>query len=404
MEIDQSWLHRSIVWFPDQRFLPDSVQRIRCFVCSGFDSGSWVSLVDGKLTSNLKTGVPDPVGRGWFGRELVDDDKRWSVPVPPDVADELLAAADAEVSAGRKPALRYTVCTTLPATRRFAADLRHRLGAGLGFVVVRDFPVDTGKPGTVEMAYWLLGYELGRPVSQSAKLDVIGRVEDRGADIGSPEQRGYESSAALPFHVDRTDVIGLLCVHSAAEGGLSRLVSSKAVHDLLLAERPDLLAELYEPIPHDRRGEEQPAEAPWSGIPVFSRVGDSFATRYIRRFFTGSQRHESAPRLTGCQIEAMDALDEILERPGVSLDMELGRGDLQLINNFHILHARTAFVDGAERNRLLFRLWLAWQGSPALPPQFTALYGATAAGSYRGGVWPPGALPEEIGRPVAELT
>lgn len=360
--------------------------------------------MDGKLTKGLNAGLPGPVGHGWFGRELVDDDKQWSVPLPPDVADELLAAADAEVTAGREPALGYTPRAVLPSTRRFVADLRHRLGPGLGFVVVRDFPVDTENPRIAEMAYWLLGHEIGRPVSQSAKLDVLGRVEDRGADISRPEQRGYESSAALPFHVDRTDVIGLLCVRSAAEGGLSRLVSSKAVHDLMLAERPDLLAELYEPIPHDRRGEQQPGEAPWSGIPVFSRVGDSFATRYIRRFFIGSQRHESAPRLTDRQLEAMDVLDEILERPGVSLDMELGPGDLQLINNFHILHARTAFVDGAERNRLLLRLWLAWPGSPALPPQFAALYGATAAGSYRGGVWPAGMLPQEIGRPVAELT
>lgn len=81
--------------------------------------------------------------------------------------------------------------------------------------------------------------------------------------------------------------------------------------------------------------------------------------------------------------------------------MELRAGDLQLINNFHILHARTAFTDGGGHGRLLLRLWLAFEGSPALPDSFAPLYGAVEAGSYRGGVWPPGAIPPEFGQPVA---
>ncbi|MER5968946.1 TauD/TfdA family dioxygenase [Streptomyces sp. NPDC002055] len=291
----------------------------------------------------------------------------------------------------------------LELTEAFTAELHSRIAGNPGFAVITGFPVDATDPRETEMAYWFLGLLLGRPVSQSAKGDLLGRVEDRGADIASPVQRGYESSAELPFHVDRTDVIGLLCVRPAASGGLSRLVSSRTVHDLLLAERPELLAELRRPYPNDRRGEEQPGQPPWSGIPVFSQVDGSFATRYVRRFIEGSQRHPDAPRLTGRQTAAMDAVDEILRRPGVSLDMELRRGDLQLINNFHILHARTAFADGGGRGRLLLRLWLAFAGSPALPGHYTSLYGATAGGSYRGGVWPTGATPAEFGRPVAEL-
>ena len=253
------------------------------------------------------------------------------------------------------------------------------------------------------MAYWILGLFLGRPVSQSRKGDLLGRVEDRGADVSSPVQRGYESSAELPFHADRTDVIGLLCVRPARSGGLSRLASSRFVHDVLADEHPELLAELCRPFPNDRRGEEQPGEPPWSGIPVFSETGADFAARYVRRFIEGSQRHATAPRLTERQIAAMDELDQTLRRPGVALDMELRAGDLQLINNFHILHARTAFTDGGGYGRLLLRLWLAFSGSPELPEDFAPLYGATAAGSYRGGVWPTGVTPPGLGRPLTEL-
>lgn len=327
----------------------------------------------------------------------------WRIPMSPDVAFELAASSRAAVAdgTGLDPAALRPL--GLRRTEAFVADLRRRLSDGLGFVVITGFPVDAADPREVEMAYWLLGLLLGRPVSQSHKGDLLGRVEDRGADIASPIQRGYESSAELPFHVDRTDVIGLLCVRPASSGGLSRLVSSKAVHDMLLEEHPELLAELYRPYPNDRRGEEQPGEPPWSGIPVFSRADGSFAARYVRRFIAGSQRHESAPRLTERQTAAMDALDEILQRPGVSLDMKLRTGDLQFINNFHTLHARTAFADRGGAGRLLLRLWLAFEGSPALPHHFSALYGAIEAGSYRGGVWPPGTTPHACGRPVAEL-
>ncbi|MGW2842944.1 TauD/TfdA family dioxygenase [Streptomyces sp. NPDC001493] len=343
------------------------------------------------------------MGKGWLGASLADEEQQWRIAMAPEVAAELTAAARAAVAAGRRPDLISRRPAGLGLTEEFATELRRRLAGQPGFAVVTGFPVGADDPLETEMAYWLFGLLVGRPVSQSRKGDLLGRVEDRGADIASPVQRGYESSAALPFHVDRTDVIGLLCIRPAVSGGLSRIVSSKSVHDLLLEESPDALAELYRPYPNDRRGEEQPGESPWSEIPVFSRTGDSFAVRYVRRFIHGSQRHDRAPRLTERQSAAMDALDRILERPGVSLDMELRQGDLQLINNFHILHARSAFEDGGGRGRLLLRLWLAFEGSPELPEHYSSLYGAVAAGSYRGGVWPVGARPGAFGRPVAEL-
>lgn len=343
------------------------------------------------------------VGNGWLGESLAKDEDRWRVPMPPDVAGELIAAARSSISAGQRIDITASRPTGLVGAEVFAAQLHARLTDDLSFAVVTGFPVDGSNPRETEMAYWLLGLLLGRPVSQSRKGDLLGRVEDRGADVSSPVQRGYESSAELPFHVDRTDVIGLLCFRPAKSGGLSKLASSKVIHDLLLEEHPELLAELYQPFPNDRRGEEQPGEPPWSGIPVFSRTGGHFAARYVRRFITGSQRHETPPRLTVRQLAAMDALDDILNRPGVALDMELRTGDIQLINNFHILHARTAFTDSVGKGRLLLRLWLAFVSSPALPDHFAPLYGATAAGSYRGGVWPTGVVPNDLGRCIVDL-
>jgi alpha-ketoglutarate-dependent taurine dioxygenase len=294
-----------------------------------------------------------------------------------------------------------------------AAEVRRRLQA-IGFVVLTGFPVDA-EERLVERAYLDFGLRLGAPVSQSRDLDFIGRVEDRGSDIGVPTQRGYQSAAPLPFHCDRADLVGLLCIRAAGAGGKSRLVSSAAVHEILRAESPELLEVLYAPLPNDRRGEERPGEPAWTPMPVFAWSGPDFSARYLRRFIEGSQRHPDAPRLTEAQLAAIEALDAILERPGVSLDMDLRPGDLQLIDNSTTLHARTGFAAAEPGNgagagsaaaagaRFLLRLWLATPNSPALPPEYLPLYGATAAGAYRGGVWPDAVEVAELGSPVASL-
>jgi alpha-ketoglutarate-dependent taurine dioxygenase len=43
--------------------------------------------------------------------------------------------------------------------------------------------------------------------------------------------------------------------------------------------------------------------------------------------------------------------------------MELRPGDLQLVSNHTILHARTAYEDGGAGKRHLLRLWLTLDGS-----------------------------------------
>lgn len=58
------------------------------------------------------------------------------------------------------------------------------------------------------------------------------------------------------FHADDSDIVGLLCIAKALEGGESDLVSSHHVYNTLATERPDVLKTLTEPIWYfDRKGE-----------------------------------------------------------------------------------------------------------------------------------------------------
>src|SRR4029434_6089045 len=49
----------------------------------------------------------------------------------------------------------------------------------------------------------------------------------------------------LHMHTDSYEVVGLMSVRKAKSGGLSGLASSLAIHNEILATRPELLAPLY---------------------------------------------------------------------------------------------------------------------------------------------------------------
>jgi len=68
--------------------------------------------------------------------------------------------------------------------------------------------------------------------------------------------------------------------------------------------------------------------------------------------------------------------------------MELDRGDLQLLNNYVVIHSRTNFEDHdePERKRHLLRLWLSIPQGQRLPPLWKEYFGGVEAGSVRGGV------------------
>lgn len=62
-------------------------------------------------------------------------------------------------------------------------------------------------------------------------------------------------------------------------------------------------------------------------------------------------------------------------------------GDMQLVNNYVIVHSRTDFSDheDPDEKRHLLRLWLAMPGSQPLPDGWVEAFKDTRPGSVRGG-------------------
>lgn len=293
--------------------------------------------------------------------QAVADPATWTVTLSDDHVAELEAAV-AHARSRHDEILDATVEDfPLPTLAGVLADVERELIEGRGFVRLRRIPVERVGHETATWMYWGMGMHLGYPWPQNARGHVLGDVVDEGRNPDDPNARGYQMGGmALPFHCDGSDLVGLLCLRAGREGGTSLVSNAVRAHNRLVAERPDLAAELYEPLPYDFRGEQPEGAQGWYRMPCFVEHGARLFVRMIRPYVYASQRHDDAPRLTDAQVAAIDAFDELVDDPSNRVEMDFEVGDVQLINNYHVLHGRTAYVDWDEpgRKRLLKRLWL----------------------------------------------
>jgi hypothetical protein len=235
---------------------------------------------------------------------------------------------------------------------------------GRGFRLVRGIPRERYSDEECELLYWGLGVHLGTPVSQNARGHLLGHVRDEGRTIADPNARAYQTRVRMDFHTDMlpVDVLGLFCMRRAKSGGESKVVSALTVHNVLREERPDLLDALYGPFHVDWRGEEPEGEAPFFSLPMFSERDGRVTTRICSlSYYKSAARFGPQYAPTPLQVEALEKVQEIANRPELVLSMDFEEGDIQLINNHMTLHARTAYedFDDPRLHRHLLRMWIA---------------------------------------------
>jgi hypothetical protein len=172
------------------------------------------------------------------------------------------------------------------------------------------------------------------------------------------------------MHTDTCDIVSLLCLRAAKSGGISRIVSAAAVHNRLLETRPDLAATLY----GDYVFRRMDLDAEFGDgrlvkrVVIFSRATGEFSCN-----ISGSYPHRAVTAgdavMTPLQVEALEEVARIASSPEFYLDMNIGEGDIQFLNNRILLHGRTGYEDWPEvaRRRHLLRLWLRVPSWPALP-------------------------------------
>ncbi|CZR54856.1 uncharacterized protein PAC_04740 [Phialocephala subalpina] len=315
----------------------------------------------------------------WKAEDYRDNAERWTHVFSEQEIEELGSAADAFIASGTPLTGISRTHFPLPTLALFLKSVRTELLNGKGFILFKGLPVQLWSLQKSATAYMGIGTYLGYFVSQNSRGHVLGHVKDLGEDPTKTERvRIYRTNARQFFHTDGADLVGLLCIERSLEGGESDIASTHNIFNYLQEHDPDVIRTLVEPNWYfDRKGEVSKGEEQWykssilylendpDGNPrVWNKIDPNNVTS-LSRFNTGP--NALIPPLSEKQKYALRVLEETAAK--LALHMILEKGDIQLLCNEHVLHARTAYKDyppgsldeeGRERKRRhLMRLWLA---------------------------------------------
>lgn len=230
---------------------------------------------------------------------------------------------------------------------------------GKGLVFLQGIPVARYTKDDCALIFWGIGAHMGEAQSQSLAGDRLGHVVNLGGD--NPRYRAYQNSTELALHTDATDIVGMMCLVPAREGGLSGYAGAAAIYNELLDHHPDVLPILCEGFHYHLFGEHAPGESPVTEekTPVFSEKDGCLSISYLRSYIEMAFAHMGKEK-TAAESEALDTLDQVAHGPKCFRQFMLSPGDMLFFSNYTVLHNRTAFVDDddLDKRRHLLRLWL----------------------------------------------
>ena len=293
----------------------------------------------------------------WRGDAM---EEPWRIQLAADQLADIEQALDVAVASG-KPVSELTAADLpLPVLLPAIDAWRQKITDGRGFVVFGGLPVREWDMDRAERFFFGLGQHLGVPGAQNPEGHVLGHVRDVGGDYLTV--RGYRTRAALAYHCDAADAVGLLCLRSAKSGGRSRIASSVHAFDRLQQEAPDTIHRLFDPLHFDTK-----AEGGVRTIPIrpMAHLEGRLRTWWHSDYFRAAPRWSHLGPLDPVVLDLIDRFDAITNEPGVCLEMDLQPGDVQLLSNHVVVHSRTEYEDHedpAERRHLL-RLWLSLPGA-----------------------------------------
>jgi len=323
----------------------------------------------------------------WRGQEL-QERADWQIRFTEPEIEELFLASEALAD---RPAEEIRLADiNLPQLASRLARIQHDLEHGSGAVFLRGLPAANLDQVVLSRVFWMIAVHLGTPLSQSAKGELIFSVADAGYAPDDPRTRGPNTRRKLSYHTDRCDVIGFCCHRQARSGGENRIVSSMALYNEILEQRPDLLEVLCEPFYYLRHIVDGGNDKPWCRQRVFSFCEGHFAANLLRVLINRAHTHPDLPELTDEQVEALNLMETLADEPHLHYSFRQEPGDLFFVNNWVNLHRRTEFEDwpDPDRRRHILRIWLSMPNSRPLDPLFADNYGAVEAGALRGGMKP----------------
>ncbi|KAG2223005.1 hypothetical protein INT45_012304 [Circinella minor] len=316
-------------------------------------------------TNYIKAEFPDKIEGPsvWNGKELEKTPEKWIYYLTTeDIAD--IEAGLKHFNSLNLPLTEITK-ETFPLTTfgQVIKDKLHTLFHGYGFSLIRGLDILKYERKDQAAIFLGIGAYIGKTKPQNGKGHILGHVKDISYGSASkslynpdePTTRIYTTRKAQPFHVDGTDVVGLLALNKGFEGGLSSLVSSRTLYNRLQELRPDIVELLKEPWLWDRKGEHGPDEPEYISAAPVTYYKDRLFTFWGPHFFETMTRF---PEITIDEkyFEAMNYIEDLSQKEALTMQLEVG--DIQFVQNYQIMHARSAYTDKPDACRHLLRLWL----------------------------------------------
>ena len=318
------------------------------------------------------TGGAAPAGGpdAWVGGDL--DPRGCEIELGGAALDEIRALAGRIRAAPLPVLLRCPDDHPLDAVRAVYARAKAALDRGSGIAVIDRLPLDEMDDGTAKAVFWTIGSILARPVAQKWDGTMLYDVTDTGRAFGYGV-RGSWTNVELVFHIDNAfgsavpRYVGLMCIRPAREGGTSRFLNLRTLHDRLLERRPRALERLWRPMLFDRQAEHAPDAPRVAWAPVFSRDG---AGRLRAR--TNANIIHKGYDVAGVPMDAetraaIGALEAVVNDGDLWFESPLERGQLQYLHNQRVAHYRSTFTDDGDdpaAKRHLVRMWHRDEGLP----------------------------------------
>lgn len=333
------------------------------------------------MPRQLEHPVSEP--SAWYPAELQRDD-RWIYEFTDADIDEFNAALIVLRQRQLKPGRYSRDDFPVGVLGRIMPTLLHELEFGRGCVLLRGLPVDQYDLESLKLVFWGFGAYVGQVISQNPNGDLLGYVTDFGNDYSQNNVRGHTTRSRLRPHCDSCDVVALLCVRSAYQGGESTFCSSMTIHNEMLQHHRELLAPLYRGFHFDLAGKGitgAPDETTPNRVPVFSYFDNRLSCRFNAKQIRDGANKTGVP-LSDLEDAAIDCVETLAMRDDICYAMDFRPGDIQLLNNHCILHSRNAFEDypEPERKRLLLRQWWNIPNGRKLAPEFADRLGTGARG------------------------
>ncbi|PMD36865.1 taurine catabolism dioxygenase, partial [Hyaloscypha variabilis F] len=300
----------------------------------------------------------------WSGSELQTSNE-WAYDFSEMDMKEIFSAL--EYCKGLKLDLSQVGKTTFPLPRlgQTLQDLSLKLHSGRGFFVLKGLdPTSFTREENVILYLGISSYIAEQRGRQSHDGNLISHVTDAVlSKTPRPDRPSLYSNVGQPYHNDiAPDILALYCLNSAISGGKSCIASSWTVYNELAATRPDILRTLSENTALKQRN----SSGGYTFLKNHALLHNNSEGRpilnFARRTLTSNDnfpRTKDSPSfepLTESQAEALDAIHFTAVNHG--LELNLLPGDMCFINNFALMHGRSAFEDSDESKRYLLRLWL----------------------------------------------